>query len=85
MEELALGQREVVEGIEFTAEELSLMTTNGVTADEVKEFVRTSGKQTINTAIPGLKMVKAGQGQERNEPFVPTPEAEKTEELPAVE
>ncbi len=73
-EVLALGQREIeADGAEFslTAEELALLETNGVTVDELREFVRTSGKQTINAAIGGVSMLKKGEGQDRSEPFTP--------------
>ena len=75
-EELALGQREVVEGIEFTPEELQLMTDNNVEPEAVKMFVATSGVQTINAAIAGVHELEAGKGQERNEPFTPPADAQ---------
>jgi len=68
-EELALGQREVVEGFVPTEEESKLLADNGMTLEEVVEFVKTSGVQTLNAAIGGVAVLKAGQGQERNEPF----------------
>lgn len=70
-DELALGQREVVaDGTHlFTEEEVALMAANGTSPDEVLEFVRTSGTQTLNAAIGGVVAIKAGAGQERNEPF----------------
>lgn len=78
MSELALGQREVVaDGTHlFTEEEVALMSQNGTSPDEVLEFVRTSGVQTLNAAIGGIVEVKKGEGQERNEPFSAPVEAE---------
>jgi hypothetical protein len=56
---------------EFEQDELDLMASNGVTADEVREFIRTSSPQAVNTAISGILAIRSGQGQERNEPFSP--------------
>lgn len=77
-EELALGQREVVaDGTHlFTKEEVKLMADNDTRPDEVLEFVRTSGIQTLNTAIGGVQALKKGEGQERNEPFQEQAEAD---------
>ena len=78
-EELALGQREVPEvseGFEFSADELTLITANNSTPEEVLEFVRTSGVQTLNAALGGIAEAKAGSGQERNEPFQTQAEAD---------
>jgi hypothetical protein len=76
-EVLALGQREVELGMEYTAEEAALMRQNGVLPREVEEFVRTSGKQTINAAIAGIMNLKSGRaGQVRNEPFQAQAEAD---------
>lgn len=47
------------------------MASNGVTANEVREFIRTSSPQAVNTAISGILAIRSGQGQERNEPFSP--------------
>lgn len=55
----------------FDQEELALMASSGVTADEVREFIRTSGPQAVNTAISGINTIREGRGQERNEPFAP--------------
>lgn len=76
-EEIALGQREieVVEGgelVNFSPEELALLESSQVSPQELVEFVRTSGKQTINAALGGVVTAKAGAGQERNEPFTPS-------------
>lgn len=59
------------ETMEFSQEELALMASSGVTGDEVREFVRTSGEQSLESAIGGIQMLRNGQGQERNEPFSP--------------
>jgi len=56
---------------EFTQEEIALLASNGVTGDQVREFIRTSSPQTLETAIGGIHMIQNGQGQERNEPFAP--------------
>lgn len=56
---------------EFEQDELALMASNGVTADEVREFIRTSSPQSVVTAINGINMIREGRGQERNEPFSP--------------
>lgn len=56
---------------QFTDEELALMASNGVTGDQVREFIRTSGPQTLETAIGGIHTIQEGRGQERNEPFSP--------------
>jgi len=64
--------RELTHDVEnFTDEELALMASNGVTGDQVREFIRTSGPQTLETAIGGIHTVQEGRGQERNEPFAP--------------
>lgn len=75
-EVLALGQREVSEGTEFTAEELSLIEAQGTTPEAVLEFVRTSGVQTLNAALGGIATLGAEQGQERNEKFQTQAEAD---------
>jgi len=61
---------------EFTQEELALMASSGVTGDEVREFIRTSGPQTLEAAIGGIDVIRKEQGQERNEPFAPQPAVE---------
>jgi len=71
MEHPSLGQREIVEGIEFTTEELNLIKQNGCTPEELITFVKNSSVQTITSAIGGVITIKAGRGQERNEPFRP--------------
>lgn len=77
-QELALGQREITPGVQepFSSEELDLVAQNGSSVMEIEEFVRTSGKQTINAALSGIAGSKAGKGQERNEPFQSQEEAD---------
>lgn len=77
-QELPLGQREVGNAmpIDFTADELDLLKANNVTPEEVSEFVRTSGPQSIDAAIGGVTILKSGQGQVRNEPFQTQAEAD---------
>lgn len=77
-EQLALGQREVVaDGTHlFTEEEVKLMADAGTSPDEVLEFVKTSGVQTLNAAIGGVQALKKNEGQERNEPFQSQEEAD---------
>jgi hypothetical protein len=71
--------------VDFTQEELALMASNGVTGDEVREFIRTSSPQTLETAIGGIHMLRNGQGQERNEPFAPQGAVEGNTETGGVE
>ena len=54
---------------DFTQDELSMMASNGVTGDEVREFIRTSSPQCLDTVIGGINAIRSGQGQDRNEPF----------------
>lgn len=57
-EELALGQRELTAETlpeSFTPEEAELCKTNGYTPEDVLQFVKESGTQTINAAIGGMK------------------------------
>jgi hypothetical protein len=61
---------------EFDQEEVALMASNGVVGDEVREFIRTSGPQTMEAAIGGIQLLRKGQGQERNEPFQTQAEAD---------
>ena len=68
--------REITSDVEeFNDEELALMASNGVVGNEVREFIRTSGPQSVETAIGGIVMLRNGQGQERNEPFAPADES----------
>ena len=62
--------------VDFTQEEIALLASNGVTGDEVREFLRTSGPQTLEAAIGGIQLLRSGQGQERNEPFQTQAEAD---------
>lgn len=77
-QELALGQREITPGVQepFSSEELDLLAQNGSSVMEVEEFVRTSGKQTINAALSGIAGKKDGHGQDRNEKFQTQAEAD---------
>lgn len=52
---------------EFNAEELSLMATNGVTGNEVREFIRTSSPQTIEVAIGGIQMLRKQGSRSKTE------------------
>lgn len=84
-QELALGQREIVEGIEFTEAELELITSNGVDPQELIAFVLGSGVQTINAAIGGLKgKVEADLAEQDVPPSEPAPEtpSEEAEKAP---
>lgn len=60
---------------EFNEGEIAMMASQGVTGNEVREFIRTSGPQSMATAIGGIQMLRNGQGQERNEPFAPADDA----------
>lgn len=56
-----LGQRELEVGGTFepTEEEQKLLDDNNVSAVAVQSFVDSSGKQTINAAVSGLKAKQA--------------------------
>ena len=60
---------------DFSQEELDSMASNGVTPEEVREFIRTSAPQNLDVAIGGILAIRSGQGQERNEPFKPADDA----------
>lgn len=77
-QEIALGQREINPGVQepFSAEELDLIAANGSSVEEIEEFVRTSGKLTINGALGGIASKKSGHGQDRNEKFQTQAEAD---------
>lgn len=86
MEELALGQRELVVGGSFepTEEEAKLLETNNVSAVAVQSFVDASGaNQTINAAIGGLALAHKPEQTEVSEPVaeVAPEQVEKTEEV----
>jgi len=93
-EVLALGQREI-DGttVEFSPEEVALANTNGFTVEELTAYEKAKGgKETINAAIGGLRSLRNGYGQERNEPFSATTdgsevviESETDEKLPEAE
>jgi len=70
---------------QFNEEEIAMMASNGVTGDEVREFLRTSGPQTLGAAIGGIDILRKEQGQERNEPFAPQAAVEGATETGGVE
>ncbi len=65
---------------EYTAEELELIRVNELQVGEVTTQWALFPDQNLDTVIGSVKMLKAGQGQERNEGFVgeeaPAPAAE---------
>ncbi|MFA5130679.1 MAG: hypothetical protein WC477_07275 [Patescibacteria group bacterium] len=64
---LPVGQREMDQYDEFTAEEINLVEENGLTLREVRQHLAEAGKKSLETAIGSLVGKKEEAPSEEDE------------------
>jgi len=63
-EQLPVGQREVDQHTEFTADEINMIESHDLTLEQVREHLAASGKKSLETAIGSLRQTHAPEGDD---------------------